>query len=174
MDLDAAWQARYEQWLAAARPWLAAQAWRRAFEQYPWAAPTGIPWTPWTRPLRHARIALVGSGGLTIPGQPPFDAGNPEGDTSFRIIPDRGPLPAWRIDHGHYDTTAAQTDYNVVFPLDVLRELVAERVVGDLSPRAVTFMGYIPNAREFLAQSAPRITEVLRYDAVDGVLLVPV
>lgn len=63
---------------------------------------------------------------------------------------------------------------NCVFPLDAVRQLAAEGEIGRAAPRQVSFMGYQPDPRPFLATSAPEIAEGLKQDAVDAVLLVPV
>jgi D-proline reductase (dithiol) PrdB len=62
----------------------------------------------------------------------------------------------------------------VVFPLDGLRQLVREGVLGALGPRAYGFMGGIYSSRKVRELLAPALTERLVVDQVDLVLLVPV
>ncbi len=167
------WPARYPTWLAGARPALEAHAWADGFRGYPWLTYETAPWTPLTRPLAQARIALVTSGGLIRPGQVPFQADNPEGDNGYRVVEGPGPLTQWEIHHGHYNPAGALADYNAVFPLDVLRGLQGTGI-GDLAPRHVSFMGYQTNIHRFFQASGGAIVDMFAQDAVDAVLLVPV
>lgn len=168
------WSQDYQSWAQSAQALLDAGDWSGAFAAYPWLTFTETPWTVLARPLASARIAVVGSGGLTTDGQVSFDAGNVHGDPSFRVVPTHAPLDRWRIDHGHYDHAAAVGDYNSILPIDVVRDLAADGVVGALAPHGVSFMGYQTDAEAFVRASAPAIHSLLRADAVDGVLLVPV
>lgn len=146
-----------------------------AYEGYPYVElPDPQPLRPLRVPLAQARVALVSSGGLSVPGQEPFDAASLEGDPRVGIIPGPGPLPVWRIDHGHYDPTAATQDYNTVFPIDPLRALVEAGGVGSLAPRHIAFHGFQADAAAVLGTIAPAIAAPLLADAVDAALLVPV
>lgn len=167
------WPSRYRSWIAAARPALEAKDWAAGFRDYPWLTYEDTPWTPLRKPLAEARIALVTSGGLTLPGQLPFRAEDPEGDNSYRVVDGRGPLASWEIHHGHYDPAGALQDYNVVFPLDVMRDL-SERLIAELAPHQISFMGYQTNVYKFFTESAANVVDVFKQDAVDAVILVPV
>jgi len=79
-----------------------------------------------------------------------------------------------RATHFAYDLRDARADPNVVFPLDALRALVADGTLGELSPRAYTFMGGIYSARRVRERLAPAIAERMQNDEVDLALLVPV
>lgn len=176
VPLPTDWPDLYAAWLKSARPLLDAADWGAAFAQYPYPAFTDMapPLAPLRRPLAEARVAIVGSGGLTCGRLEPFDAAHVEGDPSFRVIGTNGPLDAWRVDHGHYDTAAAQRDYNSIFPLDSLRALAEEGFIGRAGPSHVSFMGYLTDAHAFLTRMAPAIAAVLQEEAADAALLVPV
>jgi D-proline reductase (dithiol) PrdB len=95
-------------------------------------------------------------------------------DTSIREIPtvvDRSKL---RATHFAYDLSDARSDPNVVFPIDTLRRLVREGIVGSLSGRFLTFMGGIYSTRRVTSELAPRLLQRLKEEKVDVVLLVPV
>jgi len=72
----------------------------------------------------------------------------------------------------NYDRTGFQEDRNVVFPIDRLRELVAEGTIGSVAAMHYSFMGATdpiqmePYARELAGQ--------LKSDQVDAVILSPV
>jgi D-proline reductase (dithiol) PrdB len=137
--------------------------WVQSGEPPPWAQPR--------RPLARSRLALLGSGGVYAAGQVAFHYRD---DTSFRVIDTSLPTSELRATHFAYDLTAARSDPNVVFPLDPLRSLVAEGVLGELSPRAYAFMGGIYSSRKVRELLAPALTERLVADQVDLALLVPV
>lgn len=153
---------------------MVAKEWQAAFSRYPWPTFTTTPWTPLTKPLSEARVALISSGGVTPLGQSPLDETILEGDPTWRVIPTDAPLSQWTVRHGHYDPTAALKDYNAVFPLDALRALASAGVIGDVAPRAISFIGFQTDASRVLNEWAPQFAEMFRQDAVDAVLLVPV
>lgn len=173
-ELSLDWPQRYRQWLHSSREWLDQKNWSEAFRTYPRPTFTSAPFTPLVEPLHRIRLALITSGGLSLPGQPLFEEDNPEGDASFRTIEGAGPLDDWTIRHGHYDPKDAQADYNSVFPLDVLRELVHQGRVGSLTARHLSFMGYQTDAARLLDHTAPEMADILIADGAQAALLVPV
>ncbi len=120
--------------------------------------------------LSQRKIAIVSSAGLFRRGTEPFRGR----DSDYRIIPvDTG----WQdLLTSHisinFDRTGLQEDWNVAFPLDRMRELAAEGVVGALADTHYSFMGAAdplgmePHARELAGR--------LKQDEVDSVLLTPV
>ena len=130
--------------------------------------------TPWARtdkPLSESRVGLVASGGIYVGGQVAFHF---KDDTTFRLVPTDVPTADLRPPHFAYDLTDSRRDPNVVFPIDPLRDLVASGEVGELAPQAITFMGGIYSSRRVRDELAPAITDNLRRQEVDVVLLVPV
>jgi len=142
------------------------------YDPYTWAErsePAG--WAPINKPLRSAKIAIVGSGGIYRRGQIAFHT---KDDTSIRIIDVDTPSDDLRIAHFAYDQTDARNDPNCVFPLDRLQELVDEGVIGGLCEEAYAFMGGIYSTRRLEAETAPLLEERCRAQEPDLVLLVPV
>jgi D-proline reductase (dithiol) PrdB len=129
------------------------------------------PWAPLAKPLSDGRLGLIASGGIYVSGQVAFHWRD---DTTFREVPTDVPTAELRATHFAYDLTDARRDPNVVFPIDTLRRLVAEGVVGSLAPIAYTFMGGIYSARRVAEELAPRLTERLLEARVAAALLVPV
>jgi len=148
---------------------------RLGYKPYAWvdhrnpASPP--PWQPLAKPLAESRLALVASGGIYAAGQIAFHW---KDDTSFRTIPTSVATEDLRATHFAYDLTDARRDPNVVFPIDTLRLLVAEGVVGELTPNAYTFMGGIYSARRVVEELAPKLVERLHVERADVALLVPV
>ena len=129
------------------------------------------PWTPLRKPVRESRLGLVASGGVYAAGQVAFHYRD---DTSFRVIATDTPIAELRATHFAYDLNAARRDPNVVFPLEPLHAAVAEGALGELSPRAYTFMGGIYSTRKVRELLAPALCERLLADQIDLALLVPV
>ena len=72
----------------------------------------------------------------------------------------------------NFDRTCFQQDWNVVFPLDRLRELAQSNVIGSLADYHYSFMGAADPWR--MEPSARQLAPLLKGDNVDLVMLVPV
>ena len=142
------------------------------YPRYRWVDNVGaVPWTLPKKPLSESRLGLVASGGIYVAGQIAFHF---KDDTTYRRIPRDTPTRDLRATHFAYDLKGARSDPNVVFPIDVLRELVEEGVLGELAPQALTFMGGIYSSRRVRDELAPAMTADLLAQEVDLALLVPV
>jgi D-proline reductase (dithiol) PrdB len=138
------------------------------------ALPNAVPaFSTLDKPLARATVGLLTSAGAYPHGEVPFDVADPHGDPTVRTIPGDIDVADLRFAHSHYDTTRAEADPNVVLPLDPLRALVAEGVVGAAAARHVGMMGFNPDPRRVATESAPQVVELFRRDAVDVVLLSP-
>jgi D-proline reductase (dithiol) PrdB len=137
---------------------------------------TDTPWTPLPRALDQCTVALVTSSGLRRQSDTPFDLSNPGGDPSFRIIP-ADVLPeelTLSIISANWDRTGFARDVNVVFPLDRLRELAAEGIIGRMADENYAFMGSIFKFDPMVEESAPEVGRRLKAAGVDVALLAPV
>jgi len=127
-----------------------------------------VPWTPLRKSLSDSTVVLISTGGVHLQRDRPFHL---NGDPTFRVIP-KGAKPAdLAISHQAYDRTDALRDINLVFPIERLRELEAERVIGRLAEVHYGF-GLMGSARRLM----PAIKEVARRIGASGVdlaLLVP-
>jgi D-proline reductase (dithiol) PrdB len=145
-------------------------------------APEGeMPWAPFAPRLAGATIALLTSAGLHLEGsQPPFDLERERqeptwGDPSWRRIPAAVTSPELGMCHLHVNPADVLADHNVALPLDRLRELVGEGVVGAVAPEHVSVMGYQERSLEgWRSTTLPEILDLLRGEAADGVVLAPV
>jgi D-proline reductase (dithiol) PrdB len=145
---------------------------RLGYKPYNWVVNADPPpWAPPAKPLSECRLGLAASGGIYVSGQVAF---HHKDDTSIRDIPADVDAKDLRATHFAYDLSGARTDPNVVFPIDPLRRLVREGVLGGLAGRFHTFMGGIYSARRVAEELAPRLTARFQEDKVDVVLLVPV
>ncbi len=152
-------------------PWLS-ERWAR---RHRFVETEGIPWATLRKPLRETIIALVTTAGVHLKTQPLFDMDDPNGDPSFRVIPSDVKAEAVGITHNYYDHSAADKDLNVVLPLDRLKELKAEGLIGGIAPFVYGFMGHIdgPHVETLVQQTAPEVARRLRRDGAEAVFLTP-
>jgi D-proline reductase (dithiol) PrdB len=129
---------------------------------------------PLRKPLAEATVALVTSAGLTGPSQAPMDGPNIEGDYTIRELDTSVPTQELETWHTHFDTAAAREDFNVVYPIDRLKELAAEGVIGRVAPVGVSFMGYFSNVFRMRDEVVPAVVEALKRAGADAAVLVPV
>ena len=168
-------QRTYDAWFAQARSLLEAHQWAEALKGVPRleglepAAPR-----PLRTPLGTATIALVTSAGVSGPAQPPMDGENVEGDYTIRVLDVDTPADQIAVSHTHFDTSIARQDLNTVYPVERLRELAVEGVIGRLAPCAVSFMGYFPNVFRIRDEVAPAVVAAVQQTGADAALLVPV
>lgn len=143
---------------------------------YPWRRVDPVPWSPLGVALSEARVALVTSAALVLPGQEPFDESVRGGDPSYRVLD--GELDVARLRETHrsrsFDHAGIREDPNLGFPLDRLRELSAAGRIGSVAPRHLSFMGSITAPGRLATRSAPAAARLLAADEVDVALLVPV
>jgi D-proline reductase (dithiol) PrdB len=133
------------------------------------------PWTPLEKELKHARVALVTSAGIHLRSDPPFDMQDKEGDPTYRQIPSSARVDDLMITHNYYDHSDADKDINVVSPLDRLKELELEGVIGRVGPRHFSFMGHILGRHidTLIKRTGPEVARMLKTDGVDAVFLTP-
>ena len=143
---------------------------RSFFPAFDWVtedAPS--PRNPLRVPLGRATVGLVSTAGAFGRGQERFSTGD-DGDASHRAF---GWDEAVRFAHPGYDTRRARRDAEVVLPRRTLDRLAADGTIGGTPARAFSLMGYIPDPRQLLEETAPLVAAELLADAVDLVLLVP-
>lgn len=129
--------------------------------------------TPLSKPLAEAKVAIVGSAGVHLDDQAPFNVETIAGDPTFRLLPDDLDPSRLRFTHTHYDTSSAVADPNVVFPIERLHEAVGEGRIGSTSSVHIGMMGFNPNPGPIADETAPAVRDVLAGEGVDVVVLVP-
>lgn len=141
-----------------------------------------------TKPLAEARVALVASSGHFVDGDDPkpFGVDNmSQAEAEARIgkflrveptlstIPIDTPPDRLRVRHGGYPVESARLDHNVVLPLAALRDLASSGIIGEVAQQAYSFVGATSQLR-LRDRVAPAWAAMLRANAIDAVLLVPV
>src|SRR6267378_7859674 len=101
-----------------------------------------VPFTPFDRELSKSTIAIVTAGGVHLKEQEPFNIADELGDLGYRIIPEDVNSAQLMVTHHHYDHSDADKDINVVFPIDVLRDLEREGYIRGVAKQHVGYMGY--------------------------------
>ena len=128
--------------------------------------------TPWSvgPPLNQRRVAIISTAGLNRRGDEPFTGFSGE----YRVIP--GEVQANDLVMSHistnFDRSGFQQDWNVIFPLDRLRELVQENFIASIASYHYSFMGATDPTQ--MKEAAAEVAGLLKKDRVDAVLLVPV
>jgi D-proline reductase (dithiol) PrdB len=127
---------------------------------------------PWVAgpALSQRRVAILSTAGLVLRRGEPFRGRDPH----YHAIPATTRPEDLLCSHIsiNFDRTGLQEDWNVAFPVDRLRELVAEESIGSMADTHYSFMGATdplqmePHARELAGR--------LKQDNVDSVLLAPV
>lgn len=167
--------------------WLANPAVQSAFDHKDWAeaytklgyprrdlGDDAVPFAPAPRDLASVRLTLISSSGLSAPGQPPFDDVDRLGDYTWRSLPSDLDLAETVLHHEHYNHASGNADRNVVFPLDRLRELRDQGVIGGLTDQQFTVMGYQPDWERTEDVLAPELVEQVMRQRPDAALLIPV
>ncbi len=164
------WQSEYQQgWLAHYQE-TGEMNWKQYNRPKNGTAPSGS-----GVDLSQSRLMFVSSaGGYLKDSQEPFNTHKPDlGDYSLRLFPSSTPLEDIAFAHGFYDHTAVDEDAQVLLPLDHLRTMVQEGIIGELSPSVVSFCGWQPDVERTLTETIPAIVEAAKAENVDAVLLVP-
>ena len=116
-----------------------------------------VPFTPYDKELSTATVTIVSATGFFLQDQEPFPSEDP-GDTTYRVIPGDADLGAARIIHGHDDHAEADTDPNIVFPLQSLRELAADGFIGAVSDKHYSY-GFTTKLKELYEGTFPDIAD---------------
>jgi D-proline reductase (dithiol) PrdB len=138
-----------------------------------------VEWKPGSRlakPLNKSSIAVVTTAAFFRPDQAAFDHSIRGGDCSYRCIPLETDLFTLAIAHRSdaFDSSGIHADPNLALPLDRLKCLAANGIIGEVAPRHFSFMGSIAAPRRLMKNTAPEVALALVQDRVDAVLLTPV
>jgi len=145
------------------------------------------PFSPLVKPLSETRLALFTSSGHFVEGDDPapFGIENMSQEEAIRRINDfirseptlseipvDTPRDKLYVRHGGYDIRGAQADPNVALPIERLREMEHEGLIGELFPNAYSFVGATSQTR-LTQQAGPAWVEMLHEQHVEAALLVP-
>jgi len=130
-----------------------------------------VPFTPFERELSKSTIAIVTAGGVHLKDQEAFDISDELGDLTYREIPQDVDSADLMVSHHHYDHRDADEDINVVFPIDVLRDLQAEGFIGDIAKKHIGY-GYSQQLKAMYEGTAREIAnQIDKTSRADAVVL---
>jgi D-proline reductase (dithiol) PrdB len=133
-----------------------------SFETQPWVSGP---------PLNRRRVAIVTTAGLHGRNDHPFQMKQSD---FYRIIP--GDTNSNDLVMSHmatsFDRSGYQRDWNVVFPLDRLRELADEGIIGSVADYHYSFGTPLSVSESEIA--AKEIAGLCKKDNVNAILLFPV
>lgn len=150
--------------------------WQTVNERYPGSMITKndlIPLAKLSKPLSESRLTFISTAGVQPKNTMPFDTVHPVGDYSFRRVPSDSKTSDLEIHQLKYPTFGANRDLNVIFPIERLRELVAEKFIGGLTESFFSFIGYNMDAERLENTLAKDIAKAVEAEKPDVVLLAP-
>lgn len=128
--------------------------------------------SPWVSgaPLSQRKVAIVTSAALHRRAEPPFPAGSGE----FRELPVAASPSEFVMSHVsiNYDRAGFQRDINVVYPVDRMRELAAEGVIGSVADTNFSVMG--STDPKLMNETVEALMARFARDRIDAVLFSPV
>ena len=150
--------------------------WDTVNERYPGSMIDKTDFVPLARlakPLSECRLAFISTAGVQPRGTVPFDTVHPVGDYTFRCVPSASDVAELEIHQLKYPTADAARDLNVIFPIERLRELAAEGVVGGLTANFFTFVGYNMDPERLERTLAEDIAAAVAEEGADIALAAP-
>jgi D-proline reductase (dithiol) PrdB len=145
----------------------------QGFPPYEWTINDTAPLTRLHKPLSECTVTLLTSGGVSQCAMPGF-APDARNDHRLDAVPENVDSDDFQIHDSYYNHTDAEHDINCIFPVDRLRELAQEGVIGGVAPRFWSgFMGRIYNRTKVIEVSAPAFVEKLKEDGVDILATAP-
>lgn len=136
---------------------------------------TDVPWAPMSKPLAACRVCLITTGGLHLKNDRAFDMDDPEGDPTFRVIPESASQADLTITHNYYNHTDADRDFNILLPLERVKEIVRAGHLGGETPSHYSFMGHIdgPHVAMLERKVLPALITRIKTERPDFIFLTP-
>lgn len=146
------------------------------------------PFAPLQKPLAETRVGLLTSSGHHLAGthnaaehlasytQEEAIAFTGEFGRARPVlspIPIDTPIDKLRVLQPGYDIRAALKDRNTVMPIDRMKEMAAEGLIGEFAETAYSFIGLTSQLR-LLRENAPEWAEKVRDEGWEAAVLVPV
>ncbi|MCF7741271.1 MAG: glycine/betaine/sarcosine/D-proline family reductase selenoprotein B [Candidatus Marinimicrobia bacterium] len=129
-------------------------------------------WTPFKEDLEETRIAFISVAGAYTDDQEPFTEEGKKEDHQYREVDaeyDKEKINFLGLD---WDTTEAQKDPKVVFPVKNLVLLQKEGVIGYVHKTAYSFSGHDEDEKE-LDKSIKKMIEDLEENEIDAAIVIP-
>jgi len=142
------------------------------YTPYGWhKADEAPPWTPLAKPLSDCKVGMMSTAGTYVAGQEAYFY---KDDTSHRVIPSATALEDLRFSHLTENYLPdARINPNCAFPLEPLRKLAAEGVIGGVADNVFSCMGAVYSKRRVDEELAPAMYDAFVKEGVDVAYLVP-
>ncbi len=141
---------------------------------FPWVRNESTPFANMRKSIPDCRVALVSTGGLYVQGDEPFSIiTRDDVDETYRKIPKEVLLSQLCVAHEHFNKSYCEKDLNVIFPLERIKALVNEGLIGDVADTNYSISGYIPSPSK-LFSTGQEIAQSMLDQGVDAALMVPV
>lgn len=143
------------------------------------------PWKEFSNSLSDSKLSMISTGGFFCKGDDPMD---PPGMTQeeaikniaaifnlppyLSAIPVNTPRENLVIRQPGYDIRAAKIDPNVVFPYEIMKDLMNKKMFQSSTDNFYSFVG-ASDQTNLIKNHAPKWADLIRSQNVDGVLLVP-
>ncbi len=176
MDLEN-FKTAFPDWLARSQDHLLKGQWSLVSKDYPFLTldDSATQYKVFNKRLKYCRIALVTGGALYLrEKQEPFNVTTFEGDFSFRAIPKHIFPDDIEISHEYSSTRYARQDINVLFPIERLREMEKEELIGELSEKNYSIYDFITQADRIADELGEPLASELVADEIDVALFFPV
>ncbi len=150
--------------------------WQTVNERYPVSMITKTDFVPLAKlkkTLAESRLTFVSTSGVQPKNTLPFDTAHPIGDYTFRRVPSDSKIEYLEIHQLKYPTVGAEKDLNVIFPIERLRELSNEKIIGELTTNFYSFIGYNMDAERLEKTLAEDIADAIEAEKPDIALLAP-
>jgi D-proline reductase (dithiol) PrdB len=157
-------------------PQLRPGLWATVNERYPGSMidkTDHVPLARLTKPLSECRLTFVSTAGVQPRGSMPFDTVHPVGDYTFRHVPSASRVEDLEIHQLKYPTAGAKRDLNVIFPIERLRELADEGVIGGLTEHFFSFIGYNMDPERLERTLAEELAAAVSEEGADIALAAP-
>jgi D-proline reductase (dithiol) PrdB len=129
------------------------------------------PWTPLKKPIAESRLGVLSTAGAYVAGQVAYYY---KDDTSTRAVARDTPTSELRFSHITENYLPdARKDPNCVLPLEHLRTLEQEGVIGELPGEVFSCMGGIYSQRRVREELLPAMLKSFQDQEVDAALLLP-
>ena len=150
--------------------------WQTVNDRYPGSMihnEDAVPLAKLKKPLKDCKICFVSTSGVQPKTTMPFDVVHPIGDYSFRVVPSDSDVKDLEIHQLKYPTSGANRDINVIYPIERLRELVKEKVIGSLTTNFFSFIGYNMDPNRLQTTLAEDLADAIENEAPDVLLAAP-
>jgi D-proline reductase (dithiol) PrdB len=134
-----------------------------------------IPYTPNSKPLSEMTIGIVSTAGAHLRDQEPFNEDQTTGDITYRIIPQDASSSDFSVSHAapkhEYNTDEPKKDINTIFPIDLLRQLKEEGVIGGIADNHFSMMGFAMKLRKLIDETIPELAKKVERSKADAIIL---